>query len=420
MSDPLRRIASVQHGFFRTGQALDAGWSETRLHWTKRKGVIVSVARGLYRFADSPIDLRDELHRIAVLVPVGTFSHETALELWGLTDLISGTIHLSIPPESGHKSRPGLVIHHTRIEPRDRGLHAGLPVTSPARTLSDCARAGVDPGRLGHALRQAAARGLLTANEVAALRSRRGSRTDDVARNDAADLPEWEQLLRAAARLQQILPDATLVGGTAAALVAGHRRSLDADHVLAGMIGRFDDVLSDLEAAAGWHTARRQRPVVIKGSLDGIMTTVRNLQRVAPLETTGLQTPYGPLRLPTPSEILRIKAWLIVERNATRDYLDVTAISALLGMAASVRALASLDRLYPQDGDRGAVRQQLIRQLAGPAPFDLEEVEPTLPAYKELVPRWHTWSAVVDQCRALSVAMGNAAAARRAGWTDLR
>jgi len=28
--------------------------------------------------------------------------------------------------------------------------------------------------------------------------------------------PEWEQLLAAAARLQRILPDATLVGGTAA------------------------------------------------------------------------------------------------------------------------------------------------------------------------------------------------------------
>jgi hypothetical protein len=43
-------------------------------------------------------------------------------------------------------------------------------------------------------------------------------------------LPDWEQLLAAAARLQVILPDATLVGGTAAAIAAGHRRSLDADH----------------------------------------------------------------------------------------------------------------------------------------------------------------------------------------------
>jgi hypothetical protein len=98
-------------------------------------------------------------------------------------------------------------------------------------------------------------------------------------------LPEWELLLRAAAQLQRILPDATRVGGTAAALEAGHRRSLDADHVMVGLSGRFDEVLGQLEAVAGWRTDRRQRPVVILGRLDGIMTTVRDQRRSAPLET---------------------------------------------------------------------------------------------------------------------------------------
>ena len=52
------------------------------------------------------------------------------------------------------------------------------------------------------------------------------------------ELPEWEVLLRAAARLQDILPDATLVGGTAAAIEAGHRRSADADHVIPELTSR--------------------------------------------------------------------------------------------------------------------------------------------------------------------------------------
>lgn len=99
-------------------------------------------------------------------------------------------------------------------------------------------------------------------------------------------LPEWERLLRAAARLQGILPDATLVGGTAAAIDAGHRGSMDADHVVAGLVDRFDQVLGELESAAGWKTARVKRPVAIYGSLDGILTTVRNQIRVAPLDTT--------------------------------------------------------------------------------------------------------------------------------------
>lgn len=232
-------------------------------------------------------------------------------------------------------------------------------------------------------------------------------------------LPDWEALLRAAARLQGVLPDATLVGGTAAALHAGHRRSMDADHVIAGLVGRFDAVLADLEAQVGWHTTRRQRPVMIMGHLDGIMTTVRNLRRSAPLDTCELVTTVGPIVVPTPAEILRIKGWLIVDRNATRDFLDVAAISDALGIEASVRAIAPLDQLYPQADDPGAVRQQLMRQLAAPRPYDLDEVRPNLAEYKGIAPRWAAWDAVERQCADLAVGMAVAVATRRAGWTDL-
>src|SRR5437763_446307 len=53
-------------------------------------------------------------------------------------------------------------------------------------------------------------------------------------------LPEWEAVLSAAARLQQILPEAVLVGGTASALYAQHRLSRDADHVLPDLKAHFD------------------------------------------------------------------------------------------------------------------------------------------------------------------------------------
>ena len=233
------------------------------------------------------------------------------------------------------------------------------------------------------------------------------------------DLPEWELLLRAAAGLQRIVPDATLVGGMAAAIEAGHRRSADAVHVVPGLAGRFDEVLPQLEAVAGWQTDRRQRPVVIMGRLDGIMTTVRNQRRSAPLETHEIVTAAGPLRVPTPPEILRIKAWLIVDRNATRDFLDVAAISDKLGLETSALALASLDRLYPQGDDQGAVRQQLMRQLAKPRPFDLDEVEPRLADYKGIAPRWRSWSVVEKRCQALGVELAEAVANRRQGWTDV-
>jgi hypothetical protein len=86
--------------------------------------------------------------------------------------------------------------------------------------------------------------------------------------------------------LQSVLPGAVLVGGTASALYTGHCFSFDHDHVLPDLRERFDSVLAELEAVAGWETARVNRPVQILGSLDGVETGVRQLRRPQPLETT--------------------------------------------------------------------------------------------------------------------------------------
>ena len=134
-------------------------------------------------------------------------------------------------------------------------------------------------------------------------------------------LPERERLLSAAAHLQRIISDAVLVGGTASALYASHRLSVDADHVLKDLRSRFDAVLIELESVSGWITARTNRPGQILGSLDGIETGIRQLIRQEPLETRQIEYYGESITIPTLSEMLRIKAVLILKRNATRDYL---------------------------------------------------------------------------------------------------
>ena len=208
-------------------------------------------------------------------------------------------------------------------------------------------------------------------------------------------LPDWERVIFAAAHLQRIIPDAVLVGGTASALHAKHRVSLDADHVLTDLERRFDDVLSQLESVAGWKTARVQRPVQILGSLDGILTGVRQLIRTKPLETEAIVWHGHRVELPTTAEMLRIKAVLILKRNATRDYLDFVALDGKLGAKAAADALQPLDRLYPQPNKESPL-QQLIVQLADPLPYDLEETR--LGEYRQLIPRWRDWNVVKKAC----------------------
>lgn len=208
-------------------------------------------------------------------------------------------------------------------------------------------------------------------------------------------LPEWEQVLSAAAHLQQIFPDAVLVGGTASALVAHHRISVDADHVLTDLRQRFDEVLAQLESVAGWKTARVQRPVQILGSLDGIETGVRQLIRQQPLETRQIKHGDVSITVPTDAEMLRIKAVLILKRNATRDYLDFVALQDRLGEQATIETMNFFDRLYPQSNGASAL-QQLLIQLAEPKPYDLESTR--LSEYKHLDPRWHDWNRVREVC----------------------
>jgi len=209
------------------------------------------------------------------------------------------------------------------------------------------------------------------------------------------DEPEWDRVLSAAAHLQQIFPDAVLVGGTAAATHAGHRLSHDADHVLTDLRTRFDRVLAELESVAGRKTARINRPVQILGNLDGIETGIMQLIRTEPLETVETVHLGQKITLPTLPEMLRIKAALILKRNATRDYLDFVALSDLVGEMGVASALKRFDELYPQTNAESAL-QQLLIQLANPMPFDLKATD--LSEYKHLNPRWHDWKQVKASC----------------------
>jgi len=214
----------------------------------------------------------------------------------------------------------------------------------------------------------------------------------------------FSDVLEAAARLQLLVPDAVLVGGSAAALHAGHRVSFDDDHVVIDLRQRFEAVLALLEEHPDWVTARVRPPVLILGRFHGIETGIRQLRRRRPLEVEEVALGEQVLRVPTLAEMLRVKAFLALTRNATRDYLDVVALADRLGDQAAGLLLQLDDWYADQLGPDGArVATQLVRQLAEPRPYDLDEVE--LEHYRGLVPRWRTWVAVQDACLALAHAL---------------
>ena len=219
-----------------------------------------------------------------------------------------------------------------------------------------------------------------------------------------ATVPDWETLLAHAAALQAKIPSAILVGGTAAAVHARHRFSIDHDHVVMDLANSYDATIRALESMAGWRTNRRVKGKMVLGGVNNIAAGLRNQRRSAPLETTEVSVRGGRIQLPTIGEMLRIKAFLLVDRNATRDYLDVAALSQHMGLEKGALALERMSKLYLEfAGEGGDMLTSVVVKLSAPNPYDLTDID--LTEYKGIIAPWDDWRAVEKQCAALGAAI---------------
>ena len=211
--------------------------------------------------------------------------------------------------------------------------------------------------------------------------------------------PDFDAVIGQGAALQQHLGSEGLVavGGTAVALHCGHRYSLDVDCVTPRLRQNYADVLLQLESWEGWRTNRRNPPVLILGEREGVELGIRQLRHRDALDT---ELARG-LRIPTAPEALRIKAYLLAERRATRDYLDVAALVDLLGLEAATRALTPLPEVYPRLGQQTAATA--FAEACEAEPVDLRQVD--LAGYRGLRAPFRDWAYVAEAVRRLGRAL---------------
>ena len=165
--DLLYATAESQSGYFTAGQALDAGMDRSTLaHHARPGGRYERIGRGVYRlrhFPTSPLE-----HVVAAWLPLrasGVVSHESALELYDLADVIPDAVHISLPrSQRGQRPRAGVRLHTlTRPLAADEVREtSGVRATSPERTVVDCIDGGTQPEQVELAIRQALDRGLTT------------------------------------------------------------------------------------------------------------------------------------------------------------------------------------------------------------------------------------------------------------------
>lgn len=166
--DRLYEVAEAQSGYFTSAQAIAAGMDRTTLsHHARGGGRYERVRRGLYRLRHFPTSPRE--HVVAAWLPLrgagAIVSHASALELYGLSDIIPDAVHVTVPRRNrGVRPRDGVRIHTVdqEILPRKVRYVDGLPVTSPEQTILDALDDGAQPEQIELAVQQALERALTT------------------------------------------------------------------------------------------------------------------------------------------------------------------------------------------------------------------------------------------------------------------
>jgi predicted transcriptional regulator of viral defense system len=174
--DALYRTAESQGGYFTSAQAAKAGFSRKLLWHHEKVGKFLWASHGIYRLAQFPSSGFEDLY-VAWLKcgPKSAISHESALALYELSDVLPGEVHVTVP-RTASRRRKGIRLHTNRLRLADVTKREGLPVTSVPRTIADVARAGLSEDHVARAIRDALERGLTTKEALLAEARRRSGR----------------------------------------------------------------------------------------------------------------------------------------------------------------------------------------------------------------------------------------------------
>ncbi len=177
-ADPTRlyELAEPQAGYFTAAQAQTVGFSRPLLVYQVKVGRFLRVAHGIYRLAQFPHSLFEDLYAAWLRAgAAAVISHESALAVYGLSDHLPSAVHL-IVPRTASRRRTGLCLHTHRLERQDITRREGLPLTTVPRTLADVAVSGLAEELIVQATQEALQRGLTTPAALRDYARRRGGR----------------------------------------------------------------------------------------------------------------------------------------------------------------------------------------------------------------------------------------------------
>jgi hypothetical protein len=164
--DRLAQLAIGQDGYVTLPQARWSGYTDDIFFALIHSGKVEPVAPDVFRLVHFPRSDHEDL-----IVPwlqtgrKGVLSHDTALLLHGLSDILPRRRHITVPPgwEPGdRKLDPNVVLHHGEVDQDETRWLGPVPYTAPLRTLRDCIAANLSPDLLEQAITDGLRRGMFT------------------------------------------------------------------------------------------------------------------------------------------------------------------------------------------------------------------------------------------------------------------
>jgi predicted transcriptional regulator of viral defense system len=133
-------LARRQHGVVTRAQLVERGVTRAGISHRTRIGRLHRLHCGVFSVGTPDVS---QLGRwMAAVLACGTnaaLSHQSAAELWGIRSPRGGRIEVSVPIERKPRVREVRVHRRRALTPSDSRVRHRIPVTSPARTLTDLA-----------------------------------------------------------------------------------------------------------------------------------------------------------------------------------------------------------------------------------------------------------------------------------------
>lgn len=175
MYGQLYELAAEQFGYFTAAQAREWGVAPNTLVMMARRNTLERLSHGVYRFVHFPASPLGQYVE-ASFWPGATravISHQSALALYGVSDVSPARIHLSVPRKfRTHRTVPRhLALHRADVAQNEVDTVEGIPVTTLERAITDCARAHLGPDLIGQAIEEGRQAGRLSRKAAAQLRS---------------------------------------------------------------------------------------------------------------------------------------------------------------------------------------------------------------------------------------------------------